>query len=157
MTEAELDQIILNYYLEYKEGELYHKRLGKRMGTPLNNQYLTFNLKNKRYLVHRAVYVMHHGVYPETVDHINNDRSNNKIENLRGATQAQNNKNASLSKRNTSGVKGIAWIEASRKWKAKCMVDRIDHYLGMYESMDDAVRAVSEFRVKHHGEFACHG
>jgi hypothetical protein len=72
------------------------------------------------------------------VDHIDNNRSNNKINNLRWATKRENNQNAQLSKCNTSGVKGVYFNKRAKKWQAQIMIDGILIYLGYFDSIEDA-------------------
>ena len=72
------------------------------------------------------------------VDHIDNDKSNNKIANLRWATHSQNSQNKSMMSNNTSGVKGVIWDKSSNKWRARITIDGIKVHLGYFKNLEDA-------------------
>jgi hypothetical protein len=75
------------------------------------------------------------------VDHIDNNRSNNHVTNLRWATHTENGMNSSMSKHNTSGHKGVSWSKSQKKWRALITVDRLQIHIGYYKTLDDAVQA----------------
>lgn len=108
--------MIWSYYVKYLNGKLYWKvatsnRIveGKEVGNKHGQGYREMMIHNKRYLIHRVVYEMHYGQIPKGmfVDHINGIRDDNRIENLRLATNSQNLLNAKLSVKNVIGIKGI--------------------------------------------------
>ncbi|MCH6546434.1 MAG: HNH endonuclease, partial [Deltaproteobacteria bacterium] len=72
--------------------------------------------KPRPYLVHRTVFYLSHGYLPEQIDHINGIRSDNRIDNLRGANDCTNAYNRGLQSNNTSGVKGVCWYKSRDKW-----------------------------------------
>ena len=115
--------------LRYANGVLYWERpksnrirKGDVAGTEHGNGYLKVRLGDKVYYAHRLVYYMHHGWMPEQIDHINGNRSDNRIDNLRAATKSQNALNSRMPKNNTSGVKNVSWCKstsadiAARRW-----------------------------------------
>ena len=75
------------------------------------------------------------------VDHIDNIKSNNNINNLRWATYSENQHNKSMMSNNTSGVKGVVWDKDRNKWRAQIMIDGMQIYLGLFENLEDAKRA----------------
>ena len=75
------------------------------------------------------------------VDHIDNDRSNNKLINLRWATRSQNNYNRAIQKNNTSGTKGISFNKNKNKWEAYIRIDGIKITLGKFTDKQDAINA----------------
>ena len=84
------------------------------------------------------------------VDHINNDVKNNKVENLRWATNSQNSQNAKISKDNTSGTKGVSFRKDIKKWSARITINGKCICLGSFLKKEDAVniriqRAKDEF------------
>jgi hypothetical protein len=94
---------------------------------------------------HRVAWLLTYGEWPETgIDHVDGNRLNNRIENLRLAPQRVNAKNAKLSRSNTSGCTGVNWIQRERKWRAHAKVDGHDIHLGYFSNFDDAVAARRE-------------
>ena len=72
------------------------------------------------------------------VDHIDNNRTNNHISNLRFATNKENSQNRKLSSRNTSKVKGISFNKKAKKWHAQIMIDGISIHIGLFANLEDA-------------------
>lgn len=87
-------------------------------------------------------------------DHINRDPLDNRRCNLRPATQAENTRNQSLRKNNTSGVIGVAWVKKEEIWIARIGIDHKKIYLGSFINKDDAIRARLNAEAKYFGEFA---
>ena len=77
----------------------------------------------------------------QCVDHKNNDKTNNHINNLRFATYKENNQNSKLSIKNTSGAKGISWNKKVKKWRAHIKIDGISIHIGYYDNIEDAKTA----------------
>lgn len=118
--------------------------------------YVRVRINGRAIGAHRIVFAMVHGYMPPMIDHINGSRSDNRPENLREATAAENLQNAKIHHTNTSGVKGVCWNKACKKWQANCRVNGIRHYLGRFDSIADAERVVCNFREVHHKQFARH-
>jgi hypothetical protein len=97
---------------------------------------------------------MHHGYLPNSIDHIDADKSNNKIENLRVCTHSQNGFNAQKRKNNTSGTKGVSWSKIANKWHAYIHINRVKKGLGHFDSLEEATKVAQEARIKYHGAFA---
>lgn len=72
------------------------------------------------------------------MDHINNNRLNNNVCNLGWATRSENNFNNSISKRNTSGIKGVSYDKRDKKWRAKIQINGKEKHLGYYNSLEEA-------------------
>ena len=87
------------------------------------------------------------------VDHIDNNRRNNHIINLRFATRQENNQNASLSSKNTSGTKGVSWHKKSMKWTAYICINGKQIVLGSFINKEDAVNIRIQRAKKEFGEF----
>lgn len=73
------------------------------------------------------------------------------------ATTSQNQWNKKMQKNNTSGIKGVSWDNQRGKWIAQCWLFGKYHKIGRFSSIDDADRAIRQFREKHQGEFCNHG
>lgn len=155
----------LHSIFEYKDGSLYwkihcgHGRLkpGDLAGTTHKDGYKSVRIDNVMVKQHRVIFVMFNGYLPKYIDHIDGNPSNNRIENLRDATPAQNSRNAKTPKRNSSGVKGVCWHKLKKKWIASCAINGILKHIGYFEEKNKAEEAVKAFREKHHGNFANHG
>jgi len=91
------------------------------------------------YKAHRLAWMYVHGYMPvEQIDHINRVRNDNRISNLRLASQKQNNENKSLGRNNTSGVTGVTFQKNHGKWRAFIGHNNREIYLGEYDSFDEA-------------------
>lgn len=116
--------------------------------------YKYIGYKGKVYCAHRVVFYYHHGYLPEYVDHINHNRSDNRIENLRAATPSENQCNRVLNRNNTSGVKGVTWNKNRNKWQASICFEGKVYNLGRFEKLEDAEAAVAKKRIEVHGQYA---
>ena len=102
--------------------------------------YVTVRIKRKIYKAHRIVWLWHYGYMPEgDIDHINRDRADNHIENLREAGRVCNARNTGNHTSNTSGVKGVHWYTRENKWIAYITVEGRLRYLGAYSEYVEAV------------------
>lgn len=144
---------------EYKNGSLILKKkrahgakVGDVVGTLQKTGYLAVNLERKPQLVHRLIFLMHHGYLPPCTDHIDGNRLNNKIENLRPATRTENNRNIGVQKNNKLGVKGVTAHQGG--FRARICVDRKTIELGSYKKINEAKNAYDNAARLHHGEFA---
>lgn len=155
MSKQSITQELLRTMFDYRDGALY--REGKAVGAIGANGYLLTHIGKQTYRVHRLIFLHQHGYLPPEIDHIDRNKTNNRVENLRSVTRAQNTHNGSTPKNNTSGVKGVYWHKDAKKWHAQCRVAGKTHYLGIFAELDAAAQVVRQFREKHHGEFACHG
>lgn len=87
-------------------------------------------------------------------DHINGNRLDNRKSNLRICTNKQNGHNMSITKRNSSGYKGVFWDKKRNKWYAYISLGEKDKYLGLFVVKEDAARAWNEAAKKYYGEYA---
>ena len=162
MTNKIITQEELNDYLKYEDGFLYWKKVnsnaikvGNIAGCFQKNGYQILMLNKKFYLVHRLVFLMFNGYMPKIIDHIDGNPSNNKIENLREATQSQNLCNKIKQTNNKCGVKGVFWDSRRNEWTASCQYKgkTIRKYC---KSIDEAEEVVRKLREQLHGQFAHH-
>lgn len=117
--------------------------------------YLFVTLQKKNHKIHRLVanaYINNPDNKP-FVDHKDNNKSNNNISNLRFATNKENCQNASIGKRNTSGVKGVHWNKKYKKWQANIRIDGILIFLGYFQYIEDAKQARIKKANEVFGEF----
>lgn len=86
-------------------------------------------------------------------DHINRNKLDNRCDNLRTATRSQNNRNAKLRVNNTSGLRGVTWDKANKKWVAQISFNKKTKKLGRFTSIKDAANAYNNASLKLYGEF----
>ena len=154
----------MKQYFEYKDGELYWKidkganaKAGSLASSNAGDGYKKVVLNGKAHKVHHIVYELHHGYRPEQIDHINGNRADNRIENLRPATNQQNQYNAKLRSDNKSGIKGVSWHKTTNKWMVSLRVDGKQKHFGLYFDIDYAKFVADAMRHKYHKEFANNG
>jgi hypothetical protein len=161
--EFTLTKEYLQKLFEYKDGQLYWNeppRLkGKVAGGSRNDGYKTIQIKIaknsfQRILAHRVIFMMHYGYMPEVVDHIDRNRGNNRIENLRQCTFQQNLWNQSVRKNTKSGYKGVYWSEKINVWNVYIAVDKKLKYFGSYKDIKEAAKIADSARKQHRGEFS---
>ncbi len=107
----------------------------------------------------KAVMLYMHRLIADTQDGMDTDHSdgnglNNRRDNLREATHAQNMHNMSKMPTNTSGAKGVSWDKARMKWQAKFKVNGKMYHCGRFDTIDDASEAYAKACLELHGEFA---
>jgi hypothetical protein len=126
-----------------------HSWIVNNKGYPLRTIWV--NGKTKNLYMHRYILMAPNNLY---VDHINGDILDNRRENLRLATHAENIRNIGMKSHNTSGYKGVSWREDKGKWMAKITYNWRQIYLGLYDSKEEAALAYNKKALELHGEFA---
>ena len=123
----------------------------------INKGYLRIKLSGKSYYAHRLAWLMFYGNLPDEIDHIDGDKTNNKIKNLRIATRKQNCLNRKIQSNNSSGLKGVNWNTDTNSWRVRISDNgkRLD--FGLYKSIFEAACVIHSARNRFHGEFANHG
>jgi hypothetical protein len=116
-----------------------------------NHGYMSGKVFRKTYRAHRVVWAIVNGKWPEGhIDHINGNRADNRIENLRDVTRISNQRNQKLSCKNTSGYAGVRHYPKRNKWSARIRINnRQDIYLGMFSSKDEAIAARKKAEADH--------
>ena len=122
---------------------------GKEALTAIDNHgYMhgcVFSIKVK---AHRAAWAVHHGYWPiNCIDHLNGDRLDNRIVNLRDATHLENSLNSAMQANNTSGHNGVGWHKQRQKWRARIVLNGEEKHLGLFDSIDDAVAARQKAQI----------
>jgi len=119
----------------------------KGITTRGNNDYIQLKIEKKIYQAHRLAWLYVYGSFPDVpLDHIDGDRLNNRISNLRRATTKQNNENRKMQSNNTSGYRGVCWSKRQKAWKATVRHNGELLYLGYYKDINDAVMIVKNKR-----------
>jgi hypothetical protein len=154
----------LNRLFELRDGVLYWKihissraPKGSFAGTVHKTGYVFIGYNKKLYLAHRIAYFMSTGIDPGplTIDHINGERADNRLDNLRLATHEENSRNRNgTQSNNTSGVRGVFWDAKMRKWKAQVRASGKLKSIGHFSTIQEAESAVIKARAELFGEFA---
>lgn len=109
----------------------------------------------KKIQAHRLAWFMVHGVVPpHMVDHKDRDESNNKILNLRLATNTENQMNAKSRSSSSSKYKGVSYFKKNNNWRAYIRVNKKDIYLGSYKCEHEAAKVYNKSAVEYFGDFA---
>lgn len=119
--------------------------------------YRVINIKNKLYLAHRLIWLWHNGYMPELcIDHINQIRDDNRIENLRESSWSCNLRNTGNQKDTTSGVKGVSLDKRRNTWNAYITIHRKRINIGQSKNFCEAVclRLAAEQCVDWHGSYS---
>lgn len=129
-----------------------HKWCANKIG---NNWYAiraTGGRRKKKFIyMHRSITAVAPGMY---VDHRNHNGLDNRRENLRVCTNAQNTRSRGTGKNNTSGYKGVCWRKDRKRWSAKIKVNYVTIALGCFGSPEEAAKAYDEAARFHFGEYA---
>jgi hypothetical protein len=107
--------------------------------------YIGIQINEKKHQAHRLAWIYVNGddslSSADQIDHINHDRSDNRIENLRVVNRTGNQRNRSKNKNNTSGVCGVTWHKGTEKWQAQVGIKGVTKYLGSFSKKSDAILA----------------
>lgn len=115
---------------------------GKEALSSLFDGYGYGKLLGQTELAHRVVWTLHHGAPPTgEIDHINHDRYDNRIENLRVVSDRDNARNQSLRRTNSSGVVGVSRHRLTGKWAAYISTGSRIRHLGLFDRKEDAIAA----------------
>lgn len=144
---------------EFFKSDSYQARWNARnAGQPafagnITGGYLRGKIFGIQYAAHRVIYALHHGKEPDgEIDHINHDRQDNRIGNLRVVSAIENMRNQKRFKNNKSGVVGVCWNSSKNKWLASIGTGGRLTFLGNYADKDEAiaVRTDAEKRFDYH-------
>lgn len=153
MITQELLKSIVSYD---KETGVFKRKDGLKFGFK-DGGYLRSEINGKNYYLHRLAWLYEYGEFPNShLDHVNGDKTDNRIENLRKASRSENLCNVRKTKRNTSGYKNVTFHKESNKWRVVVSVDGKNKSFGLYEDIELADLVAIEARNKFHGQFANH-
>lgn len=143
-----MTQEMLKQYFKYDKdtGKFYRiKKTGLKgnIGDDIkhitDSGYYLVQIKKKKYKAHHLAWLYVYGYLPERLDHINGDRLDNRIDNLREVTNQENLKNSKRFSTNTSGFTGIS--KYKDKWRAYIVVDGKQKHLGVFDDIEEAKQA----------------
>lgn len=135
-------------------GAFTRRETGERCESKHLAGYLTIAVAGRSYLAHRVAWFYVHGGWPvHQIDHRDRDRTNNRLDNLRPATNQQNCWNMSLPKHNSTGVKGVHVERRTGKFVATIRVDGKTKYLGRFPTLEEAAAVYRAVERTHRGDF----
>jgi hypothetical protein len=136
----------------YEDGKLFWKQPGKgrkvgaAVGSQMLNGYINISIKGRYFYVHRLIYLFHTNKWPDLIDHIDCNKSNNRIENLREANKSLNSLNRKeLMPNNRSGFNGVYWSKAASKWIAQSTLNKKTTYIGCFDDPVEASKAIKNY------------
>ena len=130
-----------------KTGNFARKTGKGNVGFVAPNGYVTVGFNYNKYYAHRLAWKIFYGDDPEFIDHIDGNRQNNAIKNLRSVSRKVNQKNIKKPENNTSGVAGVVFDKSRQKWKAQIQVEGKMIFLGRFELKYDAIEARQKANV----------
>ena len=141
-------------------GSFFH-RVGHRDVKPgdiagcLGRQgYIHLKIKGKRYFAHRVAWLLTYGHWPVgDTDHINQNKSDNRIENLREATRSQNKMNHPARRDSLTHCRGITPRPQHGNYQVRIQVNGKRLHIGVFKQLADAARAYDEAAKRYHGDF----
>jgi len=127
-------------------------RSGSIAGSIRKNGYRAISVSSNRCLSHRLAWLYTYGYWPNQIDHINGNRSDNRISNLRECTASQNSMNRGVQSNNIVGLKGVS--RHMNKFKSRICLNGNVKYLGIYDTPEEAHEAYKKAADIYHGEFS---
>lgn len=125
---------------------------GDRAGGLSSGGYLSLKFGGRRYLAHRVVWLLAYGAWPAgVIDHINGNRADNRLENLRDCSPAINVQNQRRAHTNSaSGALGVVWRQKKQRWTASIKHAGRSIHLGYFRTQDAATAAYIEAKRQIH-------
>jgi len=157
ITQQELKELV-NYdkdtgIFTWKKRTSNRVKVGDAIGNLHNCGYVEMSVGGKRYLAHRIAWLYMYGYIPQLIDHIDGNKQNNKICNLREATYQSNVYNSKIRSDNKSGVRCVSWNKKRNSWEVRLKIDgKLKHY-GDYKDLSDAKKVADKIRSESHKEF----
>lgn len=154
-----MNRSVLITLFDYSEGKLYWKispsynvKVGSEAGTTQNG-YVSIVIDRKKYYAHRLIFLYHYGYLPKYIDHIDGNKSNNNLENLRASTVRQNR--ANVKPMSNTGVKCVTKLECGT-FRVRMLnpTTKKNESLGSFKTLEEATLVAEKHIKKQHGEFA---
>ena len=127
-------------------------KVGDIAGSLDGGGYLQIRVQSRLHLAHRLAWLYTYGEWPkDQIDHINRNKTDNRISNLREVTNKQNLQNAGKRSNNTSGCPGVRWYKQNSKWVACIAHNYKQIHLGYFSILEEAIAARKAGELKYWG------
>lgn len=130
----------------------YAEKQAGTVGKTTGYVYVNF-ASGDLYAAHRLIWAMTTGEWPDFIDHINGDRADNRLENIRPCSRSQNQCNRGVQKNNSSGFKGVH-RHTDGRWRARIKAGGKHIHLGLFDTPSLAHQAYLSATLRYHGKFA---
>lgn len=128
-------------------------KAGQIAGTLNKEGYIAINIDKKPRRAHRLAWLYVYGTSPPEIDHVNGNRADNRLKNLRAATRGQNAANSCLRKNSKIGMKGAYRDVKRKRWFSSISINGRIKHLGTFDTPEEAHAAWSQAADLYHGEF----
>lgn len=131
------------YWLERDDIRFNTQFSGREAFTAVGSHgYHASRVMGTQLLAHRLIWALVYGEWPKhEIDHINGQKTDNRLQNLRSVTASENGRNKRISRRSSSGVIGVYWAEHASKWRAEIKIHQKRYHLGYFPSKAQAASA----------------
>jgi hypothetical protein len=150
-------QCLLDYDLEtgifrWRVQPCNRIKAGVVAGTVNHDGYIRIKINGTLFMAHRLAWLHTHGTWPlQQIDHINGDKADNRIRNLRDVSRSVNMQNqVRAQKDNTSGLRGVSWHKDKKRWEACISVNGQNEYLGSFDTTEAAHAAYLSAKLRLH-------
>jgi len=159
-----LTQELLKHYLHYDElNGVFTWKFNRRginageVAGHFSKRYVAISVNSRLYYAHRLAWLYVYGSFPKgQIDHINRNKLDNRIVNLRDIEPMENQKNMCLRKNNSSGFNGVYFCRNRKKFVAQITINRKTISLGAFENVEDAINVRKVANAKY-GFYKTHG
>jgi len=129
-------------------------KIGDIAGWINSEGYRKLRLFGTAYYSHTLAWLYVYGYFPKNdLDHVDRNKANNRIGNLREATRSENVMNCGLRSNNTSGFRGVTWLKRRSRWVARIYVEGKREQIGYFKTAEEAGRAYEVKAKKLFGAF----
>lgn len=153
-NDLSFDYVNNRYRYDPITGHIISKHFNRPVGVDRGSGYVSITIDKRPYMAHRLAWLLTHGEWPEDeIDHINGDRSDNRLVNLRPATRQQNMINRRMHKSNKLGVKGVSQLK--NRYRAQLWHNGGFVLNQMFSTVEEASAAYQAKAAEVFGEWAC--
>lgn len=132
-----------------------NKMQGKLAFTTLSdNGYYRGGIFGRKYTAHAVIWALYHGSWPQCeIDHINGDRTDNSIKNLRDCDRSQNQMNRSYQKNSKTNIKGVWFSKSKGKYESAIRYYGKKQHIGTFDTIEQAETAYKKASYEFHGDY----